>query len=213
MNTLEKFEKTHKDAINYINQCRTTGEPEMIAITNHLLETDANPYSFLPHGWAGALSTSTGFESLLHVIHHALFDDGEISFPIVNGEPRIAFVWKNEDDYADFILTETEQNMRKNHEAEYTITHCKDVIDFIEKHQKHHDKNVKQWFIQDSARQGVAFATEHYSNYAKFDSDWEFDKDVIKEIQSIRKIFGIVKNDGFDFIEESTNLIKKNKMK
>jgi hypothetical protein len=191
---LESMERNHQEALALIEQCRhNADEPEMRAITEHLLDTDANPYSFLPEGWAGHMETSTGFASLLRTIHHAIYDDGDISFPIVNSEPRIAFVWRHEENYTDYVLSEQEKDLRKRWNSEYKVEQCKDVMEFIKMHREYHRNDVQRCFIQDAARQGWEFAVEHYSRYAKFDPDWEFDEEVVSKVEKIRKTMGFTK--------------------
>ena len=184
MNHFAKFEKAHQEALAMIQSCLDdVDEPELQAITKYLLETDANPYSFLPDGWAGCMTTSTGFQSLLHMIHHALYDDGDISFPIINGEPRVSFVWKNEENYANEVLNSTEKDFQKRHGNVYEVGQCKDIFDFIEKHKDYHRKDVKRFFIMDAVMYGWEFSVEHNSKYANFDPDWEFDEEVIAEVE------------------------------
>ena len=187
---IKAMEQRHQEALASIEQYRNSKEPEMRAITEHLLATDANPYSFLPHAWAGAMETSTGFAGLLSTIHHALVDDGDISFPMVNDQPRIAFVWQHEENYADYILSDQEKDMRVRWGSEYKIEQCKDVMDWIACHREYHRKDIRRCYIQDAARQGWEFAAEHYSRYANFDPEWEFDEAVVAEVEKIRKAFG-----------------------
>ena len=47
-----------------------------LAITN----TDKNPWSFMPKGWEGVRDDAQQYESFLTMVHHALCDDGDISF-------------------------------------------------------------------------------------------------------------------------------------
>lgn len=187
---VKAMEQRHQEALASIEQFRTHKEPEMRAITEYLLETDANPYSFLPNGWGNALDTSTSFDSFLSIIHHALYDDGDISFPIVNGTPRMAFIWRHEDNYSNYVLSDTEKDLQKRRGTEYKIEQCQNVMDWIALHREYHRADIRCCYIHDAARQGWEFATEHYSRYAKFDPDWEFDDTVIKEVDEIRKVFG-----------------------
>ena len=100
---LKNIEEKHQTDLKEIQVCLNDECEEMRAITNLLIQTDVNPYGFLPNEWANGFDTSSGFASLLHMIYHALVDDGEISFPIVNGEPRIRFVSRWEDNYEHFM--------------------------------------------------------------------------------------------------------------
>ncbi len=137
--TYEKWDLAHKNALSKVQRA-LTGPSELAALTAYLMETDANPWGFMPRGWEGSAETSTGFASFLGVLRHALYDDGDLSFPIVNGEPRIAFVCKHEDSYEDLVLSDTEKTFRTEHGRTYEITFATGALDFIERHRKYHSK-------------------------------------------------------------------------
>lgn len=188
MHRLKLIEENYKKAIEHINRCLTDDRyPALQAITKLFMETDVNPYGFLPGHFADGFDTAGGMSSLLGMIHHALYDDGDISFPIVNGEPRIAFLHHTEDCYEDLILNETEKHFKKNYGHEYELKRCSDVFDFIQKFEEYHSKEVRNWFITEASRRSIEFAVEHFSNYARFDPDWEFDEQIIAEIQQNRQ--------------------------
>jgi hypothetical protein len=191
MNKYELFDKNHQDAIASIKlYICDSNETEMQAITEYLLETDANPYGFLPGEWAGCTGTATDFIRLLNMIHHAIYDDGDISFPIVNGEPRISFIWKNEDNYNSLILSESERDMQERLGVVYGVEQCDNILDFISKHKEYHRKDIKRCFIGDAAMHGWEFAVRHNSAYFNFDPYWEFDDEVISEVNRKRKLRG-----------------------
>ena len=184
---LKNIEENHQTNLKEIQDCLNDECEEMRAITNLLLETDANPYSFLPDEWAAVFDTSHGFAWLLRMIYHALVDDGEISFPIVNGEPRIRFVSRWEDNYEQYALSDAEKHFKRERGNTYNIEQCKDVFDFVDKFSTFNTNEVKRWFITESARFGIDFAVKHYSNYAKFNPDWEFDDQILEEIEEVRQ--------------------------
>ena len=188
MHRLKLIEENYKKAVEHINRCLTDDKyPELQAITKLFMETDVNPYGFLPEHFAGGFDTAGGMSSLLGAIHHALYDDGDISFPIVNGEPRIVFLHPYEDYYEDFVLNETEKHFKKNYSNEYEVRRCSDVFDFIQKFEEYHSNEVINWFITEASRRSIEFAVEHFSHYARFDPDWEFDEQIITEIEQTRQ--------------------------
>lgn len=194
---LKTIEQNHQDSLKTIKSFLDDESPEMRAITKLLCETDVNPYSFLPHEFANGFNTSSGFESLLHMIHHALVDDGEISFPVVNGEPRIIFVSAYEHNYEDYALNETEKYFKQKRGNTYNIEVCASVFDFIELFEDYNSVEVRRWFIADASRRGIDFAVEHYSCYARFNPAWEFDDTILAEIARKRnelRALGIVKD-------------------
>lgn len=192
MNRLEALEQNHLEHMEKIKKYLTSSEPEMMAIAKFLLKTEANPYAILPEHWAGCTESSSGMRSLLNHIHHALFDDGEISFPIVNGEPKIVFVWEDTPNYDDYALNSTQQHFRDTRGVTYDIEQCQDVFDFIAKCTEYHRTDILRCFITDAAMRGITFAVNHYgNNYAAFDPDWEFDAEIMTKIMKRRVvIFG-----------------------
>ena len=185
MKKLEQFQKAHEEAMDEIASTIQRGD-EFAEVVKYLLETDANPYSFLPHGWAGSVGTSTAFVSLTNMLHHALYDDGDISFPVVNGEPRISFYWKHEDDYHNLVLTDTEKHMRDNFGTTYKVTQLNNVMEFISAHKEYHRSDVLDCFIQDAAIHGVVFAESVYSKYANFRYEWSDDEETLARIEELR---------------------------
>ena len=184
MSRFQKFENAYNDAIAAIVHHMSSNNDDMRTITNWLINTDHNPYSFLQEGWAGSMSTAEGFASLLHTIHHALVDDGDISFPVVNGEPRIAFVWRYEPDVRKYILTEQEHLLDKesrirtirklkDDESLYDISWLNNVSEFIEHRDRFFIEQLKGWYANDAETHGVSFATESYKKYKQFDPLWE----------------------------------------
>lgn len=182
MNTFDKFQKNYDDAIKSIKKFLepTEYDPSMHELVKWMMETDANPYSYLPHGWAGSLESAQSFASLLNMIHHALYDDGDITFVTVNDEPRIVFVWRHDDNFKNYVLSDTEKDIVKRYgEDSYDIK----VLDikpseFGPLYDIYHKNWLKECFISD-ARRGVNWAAEHYRQYKLWDESWieEADKE------------------------------------
>ena len=175
---LRVIKENYQQAVSDIKVYQKNSDPDMQALTLLLLETDANPYSFLPDSWAARFNTADGFASLLHHIHHALYDDGEISFPVIGGEPKISFIGPYEQDYASLILKEHGYNrsaLRYSHDPE--IVMCSDALDFVLKFKEYHKNILKHWFTNDVRAHGVEFAVRHYSKYKNFDPAWALESE------------------------------------
>lgn len=84
------------EAIATIEGFRVHDHADMRHLTRWLMETSANPYGYLPSEWARSLTNAQDFAGLLHAIHHALVDDGEITFVAVSGRPMIVFANREE---------------------------------------------------------------------------------------------------------------------
>jgi hypothetical protein len=67
-----RFEKAYNEALATINCFLSDNSTnDLRKLTAWLMETDANPYSFLPHEWAGSLGSAESFARLLYFIHLA----------------------------------------------------------------------------------------------------------------------------------------------
>lgn len=159
MNRLTMFHQSYLDSVAQIEQFRT--DPDMASITNWILTTKANLFSALPKGW-GNLNSAQECETLLHVIHHALVDDGEISFPVVRGEPRMAFLSRWEDNFRNLVLTDAEKEFSQRFGTSIEITFLDTIDQFIEARDVWEANQHKRHFVADAARFGVDFAREHY---------------------------------------------------
>lgn len=181
MKKFEVFQKAYDDAIETINLFLLPGkyEPQMDGLTKWLMETDANPYSYLPEHWASRMSTAEGFASLLSFISHAVHDDGEITFVTVNDRPRIVFANQHDDDFRSAVLTETEKDIEtrpwpavRTRRPSYVIK----VLDiapneFGPLYDAFYAEDIKRCFMSDAVM-GVESAAEHYRKYSCWDEAW-----------------------------------------
>ena len=176
---LSKFHDNFNNAISHIQDVLNRKEDdydyEMSVLIRWMLTTDANPYSYLPEGYATSLYSAQAFEGLIHNIHHSLYDDGEITFVKVNGEPRITFFWSNEDNFEDLILSDQDKRIREMSRVGYKI----EVLDikpseFPVLYENYQLQSIKKSFLWDAKRRGLDFAIHHYSNHYKcYDKSWE----------------------------------------
>ena len=98
MNRFKEYEQNYLDAVDSIKKYVDTEncekyEKESATLCKFLFETDVNPYQLFVHETdASQLADSAqGFADLCALIHHALVDDGDICFPVVDGSPKILF--------------------------------------------------------------------------------------------------------------------------
>lgn len=96
-----EFEESCKNAIKQIEVFLEPGkyEPHMDKLVKWMLTSDTNPYEYLPAALAGSLYSAQGFASLCSRLHHAIYDDGEVTFITVDGNPRIAFEYPYNDGF------------------------------------------------------------------------------------------------------------------
>lgn len=159
MNRLKEFRKAYKQAVAQIK--KYLNDPVMYEVTNWLLTAETDLFSALPKGW-GNLYSAQDCETLLGTIHHALVDDGEISFPVVRGEPRMAFVSRWETNVDEFILTDAEKEFKQRFGMSIEITFLNTIQEFISARTLWEANKEKQYFVADAARFGIEFAKKHY---------------------------------------------------
>lgn len=194
MNRFQKFESSFNQAISAIKTYLETNNHRegMDGLTEWLLTTDANPYSYLPESWAGFIGSAEGFASLLNIIAHALYDDGDITFVTVNGEPRIVFTNQYDENFRDLVLSRQEKEIEKRNifgkssRYEIQVLNIKPQ-DFGKLHDSYERNRTKQCFIHDAALKGLEFATKHYKSIPHWDDDWPVS--CKEEIEQRTKIF------------------------
>lgn len=112
-------------------------EKEYQHLIRWLFYTQHNPYGIFKNEWAaGCIDDAEGFARICHEIHHALVDDGDICFPVVNGVPQIAFCWRHDEEFVSSLLKEDETNVRIRKELGIyeppTLEFLKDAYEFTE---------------------------------------------------------------------------------
>ena len=178
MTRFEVFQNVYNNAIDTIHHFQNDNDcAEMRELVNWLLTTDANPYAFLPEEWAHSLNAAESFADLLHYIHHAVYDDGDITFVTVNGEPRIVFANQYDDNFRDRALTNQEKEIEKRTIFGKLRTYEVSILnispnEFGHLYDAFNLKDLQRCFSIDAGRLGVKFATDTYSKYACFTSDW-----------------------------------------
>lgn len=172
MNVSDKFKPSFDSAVAYIEKMRK--DKDIGIFVEWLLNTKINPYGFLPEKWAGWLTCAEGFESLVHHIHHAAVDDGEMEFITVNDEPRIVFVHRSESYFRAAALSSTEQQLEKQ-DKEFAEKHNKsfkpykikfldiEINDFGKLYDEYRKKDLKRCFMWDAKLEGLDFAIKHYT--------------------------------------------------
>ena len=136
-------------------------------IAEWIMQEKGNPYVWMDPNYYNQMRTLDGFISILHNIQHALVDDGEMCFPIVEGEQQIRFM-----DKWDYIRTIGEPD-----------AWVEDIYDFIENIEIIHKEWLRNAFAFDAASIGIEDALDKYtSQYPDFDPAWSTDIVMIRSI-------------------------------
>ena len=115
----QQWQKSFEEALTSIEHSITpepNDYPDLIAyktLSKWLLETSVSPYEFMPQGWEGFRYNPFSTDSLLSMIHHALIDDGEVSFvKMIHNEEVLrvfmVFCWHNEDSFIPLCRKENQ---------------------------------------------------------------------------------------------------------
>lgn len=193
MTQFSKFQESYNKAIETIELMLVPSEyePPIHGLVKWMLETDANPYSYLPEYWAGRVGSAEGFAGLLEYIYHAVYDDGDITFVTVDDEPRIVFAYQSEENFRNSVLTKQEQDLEKRPVFGVVRERAIKVIDiepddFPGIYKDWQIKDLQRCFAVDAARMGLDFAIKHYSEYQCYSDTWPAEcKDEISKWEKV----------------------------
>lgn len=172
MTKFDKFKARYDQAIADIERFLSP-DSKLAPFTKWLLSTDINPYNFLPEVWAGSIGTAEGFSAFMSMVHHAVYDDGELTICTVNGRPRITFVDRYLPDFRRYALSAHELDLEQRFGSEAKIEILKlDINEFGILCDESETASLKKCFVNDAARNGVEFAVKHYSRYSLFSETW-----------------------------------------
>lgn len=178
MKKFQEFQWSYDKAVKTIHEFLQPNHP-MQKLVHWMMETDANPYGYLPEKYAAMTCSAEGFAGLLRSMHHNLYDDGDVTIVKVNGEPRITFVWKREENFRDLVLSESEKQQEAIYSRRYTDKQRYRVeildinpIDFGDHYDEWYREDIKRWFLNSAEWQGANNAAKHYSKYKFFDHAW-----------------------------------------
>jgi hypothetical protein len=176
MNKFKTFKKVYEEAVESIH--RFIDDPsDMNELAAWLMTTDASPYSYLQEGYAGMMSTAEGCAGLLTTIHHAVYDDGDITFVKVDSAPRIVFAHSHDDNFRELVLSVQEQEIEKRLVFGRTRQYKLEILnikpnDFPEIYNTYQIKDLQRCFSYDAGRNGINFALDVYRKHACFREDW-----------------------------------------
>ena len=168
-----KFDKFRSDTESCIKSIEfMIKEPRLTKLFAWLLTTDISPYSFLPYGWQGSLSTASETESLFSTIYGAVVDDGDISFVTVGGEPRIVFGdvrFMTEDNINDIVLSPSEKFPVVKKEIKILNIEPNEFVDYGNEFAT---KQLQKHFVTDAAIRGLDCAVNDHSKNRLFSESW-----------------------------------------
>lgn len=89
---------------------------EAATLVRWMFENDVNPYGvFSSYANASCFETFEGIDSIMHLISHALHDDGDISFVMTkSGDAKICFLAHDEPDFEKRFLSDVSKALGKH---------------------------------------------------------------------------------------------------
>ncbi len=188
MTKFELFESNYHEALSAINDYCISDNLEMKHIANWLMMTKANPYGiFCSEDISSLMGSAEGMSGLLSSIEHALTDDGDISFPVINGSPKISFRHKEETDVEKHLLSNVERSTHKRMGLKPTVMWLDNVFEFTKNFDLAYKSWLKRAFMTDATLQSIDFAVKHYANNEEykgvFEEEW-----IIQAKKKINKV-------------------------
>jgi len=184
-NKFEQFDKSHREAVEFIKEALVEDDDwkDVRGIVKWMLETDANPYSYLQEPWSEKTTRAEDFVDLIHYIRHALYNDGCCTIVAVNKEPRIIFHYGFTNDFKALALSNIEKKMEISmapHRKKFGMTGEQYEIevldiklnDFGQHYDAYFENQIKEWFSREVKYGSVETAIKHYSNYQLFKPEW-----------------------------------------
>lgn len=92
-----------------------------------MLETPYSPYDFMPNGFKDFRSNPYTTDGALSILHHALLDDGEVSFVKLIHEGKVErvfmiFMWHKEDCFHEYCMKENQSLINSFIEGRESLT-------------------------------------------------------------------------------------------
>lgn len=112
-NKLIRFEKNFEIAkMKYAEIME--GENDAAILFKWLAENDINEWGVF-HGGAHYSDTLEGWISMYHHLHHALYDDGDVTFVKTRFQgPKIIFYWKKENNFEEVFMENIHDTLKES---------------------------------------------------------------------------------------------------
>lgn len=112
-NKLIRFEKNFEIAKTKYAEIMK-GENDAAILFKWLAENDINEWGVF-HGGAHYSDTLEGWISMYHHLHHALYDDGDVTFVKTRFQgPKIIFYWKKENNFEEVFMENIHDTLRES---------------------------------------------------------------------------------------------------
>lgn len=163
----QEKQKRYLNDVEFIKQS-ISQDSEFGRLSLYLFTTKRNSKSIVNRGYN--VNDASSFSCLLRDIHHALVDDGEITFYLVDDEPRLSCEY-------DFELKDclSDEERQSGDQFDCKILNKITIDDWIKSSEEYFVNEIKSNFMFDYQLNPDGMI-EWYKKYECFDENW------IKEI-------------------------------
>lgn len=164
---LVELEESHKSAMREIGEYLHTPS-SMQPLVEWILSSDMSAYDYMPHDWANKMYHAEGVADLLGMIHHALYDDGEIEFVKVNNKLIMVFYGKWNEDFVDYVAEQFthETDIEKVYYMEALPKAPEQFVDLLKQRWL---RQLKGYILWDAGTVGFDCAVSFHDNKHMFD--------------------------------------------
>lgn len=185
---LQKMKEKFEEAFELCERLQNKDpENEAEKLFRWILNTNINRFDiFVDPADANLCSNIQGLEAFYYIIHHALYDDGELTFVSINNKPQIIrvhpFDFENKNAFFQHLRSLTFKSELFDIENEYDILKI-NVDEFIEKAEQYEVAHIKSCFLSDVEMDTTPEKTEAFVKHYKAEHPDVFDENWIKEIK------------------------------
>ena len=171
---LVELEESHNSAMLKIREYLHTPS-SMQPLVEWILSSDMSVYDYMPRDWAHTMYQAGGVADVLGMIHHALYDDGEIEFVKVNGKPFMVFYGKWEPGFESHVIEQVlySEDPEDHCNVEVLPRHPEQFVELLKQQWLRLLKGYILWdagqFGKTSKEEGWDFAVSVYSGKHMFD--------------------------------------------
>lgn len=148
---LNKYIESFEESKNiYLRVMNKDLDNDAALLMRWIVNNNINPYGVFPDYMAGAMGSLEGFDGLYCQLHHALYDDGDVSFVKIiystqwepgglitthTLSPRVVFFWKGETNLVERVK-EVVYLPRENDVVDFNVEVMQYVQEYIEEYEK-----------------------------------------------------------------------------
>lgn len=108
---LSQTEKSIKNIEEVLFSVPKHYEQDFHKLVTWITNTDISHYDFMPKGWENCITDAKDFDSFLHIVHHAMVDDGDMTFVNVKEHGSFIVFAHENDDYFNILVEKHLENV------------------------------------------------------------------------------------------------------